>query len=169
MQISKQISNFFLFLHYKASKQHRLKRYHSQRYVNGSKCDLNGNPRETEVRVRPCWHFMGFFFFYSGNQGLWEKFVLKFFKKKKISKLFCFTCTISSLSVRKARVTTSLEWTNRSRATTYWPFTPAALVSIHSCDRLPLPNPRASCASRHWALNSTWTMSRLKCVSSQKH
>uniref|UniRef100_A0A673WUX0 Endoplasmic reticulum lectin n=1 Tax=Salmo trutta TaxID=8032 RepID=A0A673WUX0_SALTR len=34
----------------KASKQHRLKRYHSQRYVNGSKCDLNGNPRETEVR-----------------------------------------------------------------------------------------------------------------------
>lgn len=35
-----------------ASKQHRLKRYHSQTYVNGSKCDLNGNPRETEVRVR---------------------------------------------------------------------------------------------------------------------
>ncbi|XP_060898564.1 protein OS-9 isoform X3 [Labrus mixtus] len=34
----------------KASKQHRLKRYHSQSYVNGSKCDLNGNPRETEVR-----------------------------------------------------------------------------------------------------------------------
>ncbi|XP_030632512.1 protein OS-9 isoform X2 [Chanos chanos] len=34
----------------KASKQHRLKRYHSQNYVNGSKCDLNGNPRETEVR-----------------------------------------------------------------------------------------------------------------------
>ncbi|XP_032370272.1 protein OS-9 isoform X1 [Etheostoma spectabile] len=34
----------------KASKQHRLKRYHSQTYVNGSKCDLNGNPRETEVR-----------------------------------------------------------------------------------------------------------------------
>ncbi|XP_073324055.1 protein OS-9 [Pagrus major] len=34
----------------KASKQHRLKRYHSQAYVNGSKCDLNGNPRETEVR-----------------------------------------------------------------------------------------------------------------------
>ncbi|XP_069010924.1 protein OS-9 isoform X2 [Embiotoca jacksoni] len=34
----------------KASKQHRLKRYHSQMYVNGSKCDLNGNPRETEVR-----------------------------------------------------------------------------------------------------------------------
>lgn len=80
MQISKQISNFFLFLHSKASKQHRLKRYHSQRYVNGSKCDLNGNPRETEVRVRPCWHFM-VFFFYSGNQGLWEKFVLKFLKK----------------------------------------------------------------------------------------
>uniref|UniRef100_A0A8C2G9E7 Endoplasmic reticulum lectin n=1 Tax=Cyprinus carpio TaxID=7962 RepID=A0A8C2G9E7_CYPCA len=25
-------------------------RYHSQSYVNGSKCDLNGNPRETEVR-----------------------------------------------------------------------------------------------------------------------
>lgn len=37
-----------------ASKQHRLKRYHSQTYVNGSKCDLNGNPRETEVRVRRC-------------------------------------------------------------------------------------------------------------------
>uniref|UniRef100_A0A8C5ENY1 Endoplasmic reticulum lectin n=1 Tax=Gouania willdenowi TaxID=441366 RepID=A0A8C5ENY1_GOUWI len=34
----------------KASKQHRLKRYHSQTYVNGSKCDINGNPRETEVR-----------------------------------------------------------------------------------------------------------------------
>uniref|UniRef100_H2U776 Endoplasmic reticulum lectin n=1 Tax=Takifugu rubripes TaxID=31033 RepID=H2U776_TAKRU len=34
----------------KASKQHRLKRYHSQTYVNGSKCDLDGNPRETEVR-----------------------------------------------------------------------------------------------------------------------
>lgn len=34
----------------KASKQHRLKRYHSQTYVNGSKCDLNGNPREAEVR-----------------------------------------------------------------------------------------------------------------------
>ncbi|XP_029533487.1 protein OS-9-like isoform X2 [Oncorhynchus nerka] len=34
----------------KASKQHRLKRYHSQSYVNGSKCDLNGNARETEVR-----------------------------------------------------------------------------------------------------------------------
>ncbi|XP_069043446.1 protein OS-9 isoform X2 [Lepisosteus oculatus] len=34
----------------KASKQHRLKRYHSQTYVNGSKCDLNGKPRETEVR-----------------------------------------------------------------------------------------------------------------------
>ncbi|XP_068449738.1 protein OS-9 isoform X1 [Clinocottus analis] len=34
----------------KASKQHRLKRYHSQTYVNGSKCDLNGNFRETEVR-----------------------------------------------------------------------------------------------------------------------
>lgn len=34
----------------KVSKQHRLKRYHSQTYVNGSKCDLNGNPREAEVR-----------------------------------------------------------------------------------------------------------------------
>ncbi|XP_016400749.1 protein OS-9-like isoform X1 [Sinocyclocheilus rhinocerous] len=34
----------------KASKQHKMKRYHSQSYVNGSKCDLNGNPRETEVR-----------------------------------------------------------------------------------------------------------------------
>ncbi|KAL4655526.1 protein OS-9 isoform X1 [Arapaima gigas] len=34
----------------KASKQHRLKRYHSQSYVNGSKCDINGKPRETEVR-----------------------------------------------------------------------------------------------------------------------
>uniref|UniRef100_A0A8C6LK09 Endoplasmic reticulum lectin n=1 Tax=Nothobranchius furzeri TaxID=105023 RepID=A0A8C6LK09_NOTFU len=34
----------------KASKQHKLKRYHSQTYVNGSKCDLNGEPRETEVR-----------------------------------------------------------------------------------------------------------------------
>ncbi|XP_060776212.1 protein OS-9 [Neoarius graeffei] len=34
----------------KATKQHKLKRYHSQLYVNGSKCDLNGNPRESEVR-----------------------------------------------------------------------------------------------------------------------
>ncbi|KAG8514158.1 Protein OS-9 [Galemys pyrenaicus] len=34
----------------KASKQHRLKRYHSQSYGNGSKCDLNGKPREAEVR-----------------------------------------------------------------------------------------------------------------------
>uniref|UniRef100_A0A8C6HIY6 Endoplasmic reticulum lectin n=1 Tax=Mus spicilegus TaxID=10103 RepID=A0A8C6HIY6_MUSSI len=34
----------------KASKQHRLKRYHSQTYGNGSKCDLNGKPREAEVR-----------------------------------------------------------------------------------------------------------------------
>ncbi|MBN3272109.1 OS9 protein, partial [Polyodon spathula] len=33
-----------------ASKQHRLKRYHSQTYVNGSTCDLNSAPRETEVR-----------------------------------------------------------------------------------------------------------------------
>ncbi|XP_061641419.1 protein OS-9 isoform X4 [Phyllopteryx taeniolatus] len=34
----------------KASKQHRLKRFHSQMYVNGSKCDINGNHREAEVR-----------------------------------------------------------------------------------------------------------------------
>ncbi|XP_066470123.1 protein OS-9 isoform X2 [Tiliqua scincoides] len=34
----------------KASKQHKLKRYHSQSYVNGSKCNLNGKPREAEVR-----------------------------------------------------------------------------------------------------------------------
>ncbi|XP_034958610.1 protein OS-9 isoform X1 [Zootoca vivipara] len=34
----------------KASKQHKLKRYHSQTYVNGSKCNLNGKPREAEVR-----------------------------------------------------------------------------------------------------------------------
>ncbi|KAI4891939.1 hypothetical protein NFI96_021911, partial [Prochilodus magdalenae] len=34
----------------KATKQHKLKRYHSQTYVNGSKCDLNGSPRESEVR-----------------------------------------------------------------------------------------------------------------------
>ncbi|XP_029450770.1 protein OS-9 isoform X2 [Rhinatrema bivittatum] len=34
----------------KASKHHRLKRYHSQMYINGSKCDLNGQSRETEVR-----------------------------------------------------------------------------------------------------------------------
>ncbi|XP_010765630.1 protein OS-9-like [Notothenia coriiceps] len=36
----------------KASKQHRLKRYHSQSYRNGSKCDLIGIPRETEVRAK---------------------------------------------------------------------------------------------------------------------
>ncbi|XP_075757853.1 protein OS-9 isoform X2 [Pelodiscus sinensis] len=34
----------------KASKQHRLKRYHSQTYGNGSRCDLSGQPREAEVR-----------------------------------------------------------------------------------------------------------------------
>ncbi|KAM3935199.1 protein OS-9 isoform 2-T2 [Leptodactylus fuscus] len=34
----------------KASKHHKLKRYHSQMFVNGSKCDLNGKFRETEVR-----------------------------------------------------------------------------------------------------------------------
>ncbi|XP_072263351.1 protein OS-9 isoform X2 [Pyxicephalus adspersus] len=34
----------------KASKHHRLKRYHSQMYVNGSRCDLTGKTRETEVR-----------------------------------------------------------------------------------------------------------------------
>nr|XP_057910288.1 protein OS-9 isoform X2 [Doryrhamphus excisus] len=34
----------------KAAKQHRLKRYHSHTYVNGSKCDVSGNPREAEVR-----------------------------------------------------------------------------------------------------------------------
>ncbi|XP_044140571.1 protein OS-9 isoform X1 [Bufo gargarizans] len=34
----------------KASKHHRLKRYHSQMYVNGSKCDVTGKLRETEVR-----------------------------------------------------------------------------------------------------------------------
>ncbi|XP_028929370.1 protein OS-9 [Ornithorhynchus anatinus] len=34
----------------KASKQHRLKRYHSQSYGNGSRCDLSGRPREAEVR-----------------------------------------------------------------------------------------------------------------------
>ncbi|XP_030052450.1 protein OS-9 isoform X2 [Microcaecilia unicolor] len=34
----------------KASKHHRLKRYHSQMYINGSRCDLNGHSRETEVR-----------------------------------------------------------------------------------------------------------------------
>lgn len=36
-----------------ASKQHRLKRYHSQSYGNGSRCDLTGRAREAEVRVRP--------------------------------------------------------------------------------------------------------------------
>ncbi|XP_061871471.1 protein OS-9 [Colius striatus] len=34
----------------KASKQHRLKRYHSQSYGNGSRCDLTGRAREAEVR-----------------------------------------------------------------------------------------------------------------------
>ncbi|XP_051499695.1 protein OS-9 [Apus apus] len=33
-----------------ASKQHRLRRYHSQSYVNGSRCDLTGRAREAEVR-----------------------------------------------------------------------------------------------------------------------
>uniref|UniRef100_UPI00358E8731 protein OS-9 isoform X2 n=1 Tax=Myxine glutinosa TaxID=7769 RepID=UPI00358E8731 len=34
----------------KESRKHRLQRYHSQRYVNGTPCDLNGMARETEVR-----------------------------------------------------------------------------------------------------------------------
>ena len=34
-----------------ASTQHRLKRYHSQSYGNGSRCDLTGSPREAEGRV----------------------------------------------------------------------------------------------------------------------
>ncbi|XP_041257175.1 protein OS-9 [Onychostruthus taczanowskii] len=34
----------------KASKQHQLRRYHSQSYVNGSRCDLTGRAREAEVR-----------------------------------------------------------------------------------------------------------------------
>ncbi|XP_009992254.1 PREDICTED: protein OS-9, partial [Chaetura pelagica] len=34
-----------------ASKQHRLRRYHSQTYVNGSRCDLTGRAREAEVRA----------------------------------------------------------------------------------------------------------------------
>lgn len=34
-----------------ATKQHQLKRYHSQSYVNGSRCDLTGRAREAEVRV----------------------------------------------------------------------------------------------------------------------
>ncbi|XP_065715033.1 protein OS-9 isoform X1 [Patagioenas fasciata] len=34
----------------KATKQHQLKRYHSQSYVNGSRCDLTGRAREAEVR-----------------------------------------------------------------------------------------------------------------------
>ncbi|XP_041458370.1 protein OS-9-like isoform X1 [Lytechinus variegatus] len=33
-----------------AAKRHRLNRYHSHRYVNGSNCDLTGKPREAEVR-----------------------------------------------------------------------------------------------------------------------
>jgi len=28
-----------------------MRRYHTQQYVNGTKCDLNGNLRRTEVRV----------------------------------------------------------------------------------------------------------------------
>ncbi|RMC22577.1 hypothetical protein DUI87_00415 [Hirundo rustica rustica] len=32
------------------SKQHQLRRYHSQSYVNGSRCDLTGRRREAEVR-----------------------------------------------------------------------------------------------------------------------
>ncbi|NXU93094.1 OS9 protein, partial [Xiphorhynchus elegans] len=34
----------------KASQQHQLRRYHSQSYVNGSRCDLTGRAREAEVR-----------------------------------------------------------------------------------------------------------------------
>lgn len=46
-----------------------------------------------------------------------------------------------------------------------WPFTPVGPVSIRTCGRHPQPNHKASCASRHWVLNSTWTTSRLKSVS----
>lgn len=31
--------------------KNRLQRFHSQFYVNGTKCDLTGEPRGTEVRV----------------------------------------------------------------------------------------------------------------------
>ncbi|NWI87979.1 OS9 protein, partial [Pitta sordida] len=34
----------------KASKQHQLRRYHSQSYGNGSRCDLTGRARQAEVR-----------------------------------------------------------------------------------------------------------------------
>ncbi|RMB88141.1 hypothetical protein DUI87_35477 [Hirundo rustica rustica] len=34
----------------KASKQHQLRRYHSQSYVNAPRCDLTGRAREAEVR-----------------------------------------------------------------------------------------------------------------------
>ena len=29
----------------------RLKKYHTQQYVNGTKCDISGKHRNTEVRV----------------------------------------------------------------------------------------------------------------------
>ncbi|XP_038045893.1 protein OS-9-like isoform X2 [Patiria miniata] len=35
---------------HKDAKRHRLNRYHSHTYVNGTKCDLTKKPRETEVR-----------------------------------------------------------------------------------------------------------------------
>ena len=43
---------YFSLRQEKGSKsKNRINRYHSQEYVNGTKCDLTGRPRRTEVRV----------------------------------------------------------------------------------------------------------------------
>lgn len=69
---------------------------------------------------------------------------------------------------KKALGTTLPEWMNLSRVAMCWQFTPVVPANIHSCGHHPLPSPRASCVSLHWAHNSTWIMSRLKSVSWQK-
>lgn len=156
------IDKMSLLLISQASKQHRLKRYHSQTYVNGSKCDLNGNPRETEVRVRHliagcisiprclCGLFFlfNFSFLYSVQRyevsGNVHDVLNDPPKHTQANLLFI----ISSLCVKKAQVTISPEWMSLSRAATCWQFTPVVPASIHSCGPRPPPSPRVLCASQ---------------------
>lgn len=52
---------FFYIQEITLRKKHEQNRYHSQRYVNGTKCDLNGEGRKTEVRVSG-WIILFFFY-----------------------------------------------------------------------------------------------------------
>ena len=55
MQVSmcktKCILSFFLQEKPKPGKSSAAKKYHSQYYVNGTKCDLTGKERETQIKV----------------------------------------------------------------------------------------------------------------------